>query len=139
MKSTCVLLIAAIVAFPQAADAVKEAKAKLKGSWTATEVVKGGEKSDKAITLKFDDDKVMVAVGGEEEITGKYAIDPSKSPATFDITIEHDGQTITVAALYEVKGDVLRICHSVDVLGGIRPAALEATANTSVVTLKRGK
>ena len=140
MRPTCILLIALLVAMPAVAgDAVKDAKAKLKGNWTSTEVVKGGEKSDKSIRLKFDGDKVTVAVGGEDEITGKYAIDPSKSPATLDVTIEHDGQTAKVEALYEVKGDVLRICHAVDVLGGDRPTAIEATANTSVVTLKRDK
>jgi uncharacterized protein (TIGR03067 family) len=139
MKSTCVLLIAAVVAFPPAGDAVKDAQAKLKGTWNSTEVVKGGEKSDKSLTLKFDGDKVTVAIGGEDEISAKYTVDPSKSPATLDVTIEHDGQTITAEALYELKGDVLRLCHAVDVLGGTRPTAIEATATTSVVTLKRSK
>ena len=65
-------------------------------------------------------------------------IDPSKSPATLDVSIEHDGNKITVQALYEVKGDVLRICHAVD-LSAARPDAIAATANTALVTLKREK
>jgi uncharacterized protein (TIGR03067 family) len=139
MKPTCILLIAAAIVFPPAGDAVKDAKAKLKGGWTSTEIVKGGDKSDMTVNLKFDGDKVKVAIGGEDPIEAEYAIDPSKTPATLDVSLEHDGNKITVKALYEVKGDVLRICHSVEVAGGERPTAIESTANTTVVTLKREK
>ena len=139
MKPTCLLLIAAFVAFPPAGDdAVKAAKDKLKGTWLATEVTKGGQKSDAKIRIEFDGDKVKASVGDEEGLVGTYAIDPTKSPTTLDVTIEHDGNKVTIAALYELKGDDLRICHAL-ALDGPRPAAIESTADTSLAVLKRQK
>jgi uncharacterized protein (TIGR03067 family) len=137
MKSTCILLIAALVAFSPAEDAVKDAKAKLKGSWTSTEVLKKGEGTTMTVGLKFDGDRLTITVNGSDVIEGTYSIDPSKSPAAIDVTFEKDGNSVTVAAAYEFKGDSLRICHVID--GGPRPTAIESNEKTALVTLKRDK
>jgi len=139
MRPTCILLIAALVAIPAiAGDAAKEAQGKLKGAWTTTEIVKGGQKEEVKIRLEFDGGKLNVTLPNGETATGTYSIDASKTPATMDISIEQGGNTHKIDAIYEIKGDVLRLCHAHGD-GGARPTAIEATEKTALATLKRDK
>src|SRR5947208_16994325 len=88
MRQTCILLIAALVAIPAVAgDATKQAKDKLKGAWTTTEIVKAGEKDDAKIRIEFDGDEIKVTLPNGEIAAGTYAIDSSKAPTTMDFTI----------------------------------------------------
>jgi uncharacterized protein (TIGR03067 family) len=121
-----------------AGDAAKKDKDKLNGSWQSTEIVNGGNKSDLEVTLKFDGDKVTVTIKDKDAITGTYSIDPSKTPATIDLNLEKDGNALKVLAIYEVKGDELKICHTQGE-GSDRPTSFEATEKTALATLKRQK
>jgi hypothetical protein len=55
-----------------------------------------------------------------------------------DIRYEKDGNPITIPAIYELTGDDLKLCHP-SAEGGARPSAIEATAKTVLMTLKRQK
>ena len=133
------MLIAALVAIPAAAgDAAKQAKDKLKGAWQSTKIVNAGKKVDRQGRVEFDGDQVKMTPMGKGTMVGKYAIDPSKSPATMDITIDKEGVMLMIPAIYELKGDELRICHAQGE-GGVRPTAFEATEKTALATLKRDK
>src|SRR5207248_8856589 len=85
---------------------------KLQGVWVYTEYTVGGEKIDpKQSQLEFKGDKFTCTAKGEEAVTGTYTIDREKSPATMNLTIEREGNKITVPAIYEFKGDVLKLCY----------------------------
>ena len=137
---TCMCIATACAAIASAGDATKAAKEKLQGSWQSTEIVNGGNKSDLEVNVKFDGDKVAVTIARKDSIHGTYSIDPSKSPATIDLKLDKDGNTLDVQAIYEVKGDELKIrkrhCQGE---GGERPTAFESTEKTALATLKRQK
>ena len=49
-----------------------------------------------------------------------------------------DGKEIAIPAIYELKGDDLKICHPHSE-GGERPTAIESSASTVLMTLKKTK
>ena len=73
---------------------------------------------------------------GDDVQTGTYKLDPSKTPNWIDVTIGGG----TYLAIYELKGDTLRICHRK--AGGDRPTEFvseAASPNTVLSILKRQK
>src|SRR3954451_22201373 len=98
-RTLAVLVVGILVAFASAGDAAKQAKEKLHGSWQSTEIVSGGNKSDLEVNVKFDGDKVIVAIKGKDTINGTYSVDTSKSPATLDLNLDHDGNALTIRAI----------------------------------------
>jgi uncharacterized protein (TIGR03067 family) len=138
-------LLAILVVWPllcaqDAGDAAKRDKEKLQGNWKATEGISGGKKAEVEVRMTFQGDKVwMVAGGGGGSFRGTYSIDPRKSPATVDFIPSPELNEKTVLAIYELKGDELKICHTLLHKGGERPKSFEATAKTVLLTLKRQK
>ncbi len=128
-----------------AADVDGKSKDQLQGVWVATEIIDGGKKvPDMDARLEFVGEKVKLTMGGKggatEQHPGTYTIDTRKFPATMDITFERNGEKVTLPAIYELKGDTLKLCHPQDQDGReIRPSALEPTVTTVLVTLKRQK
>lgn len=99
-------------------DAVKAAKAKLKGSWSLVSLEESGKKQPfpegAKMSLVFQDDKVIMqsAFGDKKDSKeATYVIDPTKKPATIDIT-PADGpeKGKTMAAIYVIEKDELKIC-----------------------------
>jgi uncharacterized protein (TIGR03067 family) len=64
--------------------------------------------------LNFIGDKVlsvMVNTGGKEvEFKNVFKLDPSRKPKEIDLTPDGEGKGKTVAGLYELEGDSLRVC-----------------------------
>jgi uncharacterized protein (TIGR03067 family) len=114
---------------------------KLQGVWVFTEYTVGGEKLEpKQSQLEFQKDKFTYTAKGEEAVTGTYTIDREKSPATMNLVFEREGEKITLPAIYELRGHVLKLCYPTT--GSVsegRPKRFEATANTVLVILKRQK
>ncbi len=119
---------------PNSGVAAKRDMEKLQGIWIVTAITENGKKMEGEIRMEFKGDKVTMSEKGEPRgRKGTYTIDPEKSPATIDIPFE-DGED-TLSAIYQLKGDELKICG-----GEIRPNSFEATANNTVlITLKRQK
>jgi uncharacterized protein (TIGR03067 family) len=135
-----VVVAGSLFAADGAGEAAKRDKEKLQGNWKATEIIAGGEKRAVEVRMTFQGDKVaMVELPAGGGFTGTYSIDPEKSPATMNFTRGAEGSKVTVLAIYELKGDELKICHILLDKGGERPKAFEATAKTILVTLKRQK
>src|SRR5262249_15831658 len=108
-------------------------KETIEGVWVGT-AKEAGKKVALEVRMEFKGKKVTISLKGEAALTGTYKIAPDKSPATMDITI----QGTTILAIYELKGDQLKICNSTTE-GGARPSAIEATEKTALATLKRQK
>jgi uncharacterized protein (TIGR03067 family) len=135
-----VALAAAMSAFT--ADSVSDAKA-VQGSWlSATAELAGRPMPDsvrKSISLKLENGKYEVFVG-EHPDRGTYTIDADTTPKSMTISgIEGPNHGKTFLAIYELKGDTLRICY--DLSGAKRPAEFKSVAGTKLylVTYHRKK
>jgi uncharacterized protein (TIGR03067 family) len=110
----------------------KPAKAELAGQ-PMTEVVL------KSISLKLDHGKYEVFVGGAPD-RGTYTLDSTTKPKSMTITgTEGPNHGRTFPAIYELKGDTLRICY--DLSGAKRPTEFKSIAGTRLylVTYNRKK
>jgi len=131
---------ASLIAF--AADPPDDAKA-VQGSWTPTKAELGGQPMTeavlKSISLKLDHGKYEVSVGGNSD-KGTYTLDSASKPKSMTITgSEGPNSGKTFPAIYELKGDTLRICY--DLSGAKRPTEFKSIAGTKLylVTYNRKK
>ena len=131
---------ASLTAF--AADPPDDAKA-VQGSWTPTKAELGGQPMTeavlKSISLKLDHGKYEVSVGGNSD-KGTYTLDSASKPKSMTITgTEGPNNGKTFPAIYELKGDALRICY--DLSGAKRPTEFKSMAGTKLylVTYNRKK
>ena len=136
----CLIVAASLTAF--AADPPDDAKA-VQGSWTPAKADLGGQPMTEAvltsISLKLDNGKYEVAVGGKSD-KGTYTVDSTSKPKSMTITgNEGPNNGKTFPAIYELKGDTLRICY--DLSGAKRPTEFKSIAGTKLylVTYNRKK
>jgi uncharacterized protein (TIGR03067 family) len=76
------------------------------------------------------------AVGDDVEAT--FNVYPDKSPGSLDIHMKANPRTMTLRMLYELKGDVLRLCYDL-VPDAARPEEVAARDSYVILTLKRAK
>jgi len=143
MKNTiciCLVVAASMTAF--AADKPNDAKA-LQGIWMPVKAELGGQPMPdavlKTITLKLDSGKYEVSVGGKPD-KGTYTLDFATKPKSMTITgTAGPNSGKTFPAIYELKGDTLRICY--DLSGAKRPTEFKSIAGTRLylVTYNRKK
>jgi uncharacterized protein (TIGR03067 family) len=126
----------------RAAESKGDAKA-LEGTWLPTMAELAGEKFPdeglKSITLTLSGSSYTVMVGKATD-KGTVKLDPGKKPKTLDITgTEGPNKGKTFLAIYELKGDTLRVCY--DLSGKARPEEFKTKADTQLflVTYKRKK
>ena len=89
--------------------------------------------------MVLKDDNYLVTVGKDPD-EGKCKIDPTKTPKTIDVTgVKGPNQGKTFLAIYELKGDDLRVCY--DLSGKQRPTEFKSAEGTQLflVTYKRQK
>jgi uncharacterized protein (TIGR03067 family) len=115
----------------------------LQGTWLPSAAELGGkmfpDEVRKTIKLVVKDDKYTVTVG-EAVDRGTIKLMPSATPKAMDITgTEGPNKGKTIPAIYERKGDTLRICY--DLGGKKRPTEFKTEAGTQLflVEYKRQK
>jgi len=135
----CFALAASAAAF--AADP-PDAKA-IQGSWAPVKAELSGQPMAEAvlktISLKLTDGKYEVHVGTQPD-NGTYTLDETTRPKSITVTgTDGPNRGRTFPAIYELKGDTLRICY--DLSGAKRPAEFKSVANTRLylVTYSRKK
>jgi uncharacterized protein (TIGR03067 family) len=120
MKVQALLVVVAaglLVAADAKDDAVKAAKAKLKGAWKVVTLEEQGEKAPEDVVNKmrlvFQDDKLVIKGTDDGDHEAKYSIDPSQKPASLDL-VPADGQEKgkTLRCIYSLEGDDLKICSA---------------------------
>ena len=92
-----------------------------------------------SISLKLDNGKYEVLVGAAPD-KGTYTLDSASKPKSMTITgTEGPNNGKTLPAIYELKGDTLRICY--DLSGAKRPTEFKSVAGTKLylVTYRRKK
>ena len=114
---------------------------KFTGKWVPVEATYNGTVVDKdkleSSLLTIEGNK-YTSKRGEKTDEGTIAVDESKTPATFDvIRKKSDGETQTIPAICELKGDTLRICYSWQ--SAARPTDFKSEADSGVllVTYKK--
>src|SRR5437899_7010897 len=108
----CLAVGASLQAF--AADAPDDAKA-VQGTWKPATAELAGQPMDdavvKSISLKLENGKYEVHVGDKPD-KGTHTLDATTKPKSMTITgTEGPNRGETFPAIYELKGDTLRICY----------------------------
>ena len=139
---TCICLTVAASLSAFAAGAADDAKA-VQGNWKPVKAELAGQPMAdavlKSISLKLDHGNYEVFVG-EEPDRGTYTIDSTTRPRSMTITGgEGPNHGKTFPAIYELRGDTLRICY--DLSGAKRPTEFKTVAGTKLylVTYQRKK
>lgn len=135
----CLCFVIAISWNAHAADS-PDAKA-LQGTWVPVKADLGGRPLPdavlKGITLKMDKGTYDVTADGTPD-KGTYTLDASTQPKAITITgTNGPNQSKTFPAIYELKGETLRICY--DLSGTKRPTTFESVPGTRLylVTYQR--
>ena len=136
----CFVVCASLSAY--AADSPSDAKA-VQGNWKPAKAELAGQPMTdavlKSISLKLDNGKYEVFVGDKPD-RGTYTLDSATKPKSMTITgTEGPNRGKTFPAIYELKGDTLRICY--DLSGTKRPTEFKSVADTQLylVTYNRKK
>jgi uncharacterized protein (TIGR03067 family) len=139
------LLIAATLMIPTPPfgdDSAQETK-KLNGTWKMEKMEINGQDMPESVYKEFklvlQDGKYDVQARGTKD-SGTVQVDAGKKPKTMEIHgKEGPNQGKTMRCIYELKGDVLKICYD---LGGKEfPKEFSAPANSNrmLAEYKRGK
>ncbi len=138
----CLGFAVAVLLSAFAADSPDDAKA-VQGSWTPAKAELAGQPMTddvlKTISLKLENGRYDVLVGVLPD-KGTYTIDSTTKPKSMTITgTEGPNNGKTYPAIYELKGDTLRICY--DLSGAKRPTEFKTSAGTKLylVTYNRKK
>ncbi len=138
--SICIVAGLSLRAF--SADSSDDAKA-VQGTWKPAKAELAGRLMDEAvvktISLKLEAGKYEVFVGDKPD-KGTYTLDSTAKPKEMTVTgTEGPNHGKTFPAIYELKGDTLRICY--DLSGAKRPTEFKSVAGTKLylVTYKRAK
>jgi uncharacterized protein (TIGR03067 family) len=118
---------------------------KLQGSWKVVAMVQDGNENNEFEDhiATFDGKTFAIKKGDEVVMKGTYKADLKKKPHQIDFTFEEgpgDIKDKNSAAIYEIKGDTLRICSSRPGDDN-RPTEFSAADGSRriLVTLKREK
>ena len=128
-----VLSLLFIATLAAAAGEKPDAKA-IEGTWAPVKAELAGQPFPetvlKTISLKLDGGKYDVSVAGEPD-KGTYTLNPSTKPKSMVIVgTEGPNKGKTFPAIYELAGDILRVCY--DLSGKERPAEFKTIAGTQL-------
>jgi uncharacterized protein (TIGR03067 family) len=101
---------------PVCADDAQRDQDALQGTWKVVELELDGKPANQklrdAVTFVFADNKMTLA--GPKGIGKRhysFKLDPTKNPKAIDLTaLDGPGKGLTGPAIYELKGDELRLC-----------------------------
>lgn len=130
MKTRWLLVVAAFVlVVPARAGDVKEEMKQLDGAWAPAKAELAGQslpdETLKTMKLVLAGGNYKLEVNGTVADQGTLTIDPAKKPKAMDIKgTEGPNKGKTFLAIYELKGDSLRICY--DLTGKERPTEFKA-------------
>ena len=90
-------------------DAVKQEMKKLQGNWVRIYVEADGKKSDDG--KKEPGQAITLTINGDKYDGETFKLDPAKNPKHINVsTVDDKGKAMTLPGIYELKGDVLKLC-----------------------------
>ena len=134
-----VVLMALVLAVPQAAKKPAAGAAALQGTWITESINGQSAEGQPELSLTFTGANYHQTFGGQVNERGTFKVDTSKKPMTIDLTIvEGDDAGKVQLGIFEVSGDTLR-AHF-DVPGGqARPTDMTAKEGSLLVVAKKKK
>lgn len=131
ITGACAIMGASLSLFP--AGRLDDTKA-IQGLWAPVTAVLAGQPMEesivKIISLNMDNGKYLVLVGDAPD-KGTYTLHQDTKPKGIDVAgTEGPNAGKTFPAIYELKGDTLRICY--DLSGARRPAEFKSIAGTKL-------
>jgi len=141
MLATMIVLSAA---GPVSTTADARANDALQGTWAAVSAERSAQPADdlKGHQLTFSGDRFTIRSKGKVVYQGTYTTDPSKKPASIDFkNTAGEMKGKTWLGIYELDGDVLKICDNADDVAKERPSAFvtETRSGQVLVNFKRAK
>lgn len=144
MRTAGLFAVAVVVVMSPSArgEAAGDDWKKLAGTWKVEAATFNGEDSTaifKEAVLTIEEGKYKVTFGGTTD-AGTLKIDPAKKPKQMTVTgTDGPSKDKTLPAIYEIDGDTLKICYTLD--GKDPPTEFKSTAEnkTLLVTYKRDK
>jgi uncharacterized protein (TIGR03067 family) len=133
----------AVLAIALAPADKKTDKELLQGAWVVVtieaqgEVVKSGDLFDRVKDMKLTFKDNAVINSHHPDGKGTFKLDPDKKPPALDLVMTVAQETRTHRAIYELKGDTLRICSSPG--EGERPTEFTSKGDLLILTFKREK
>lgn len=133
-----IVLLAPVIAI-RGDDTPADDLTNLQGTWQVTKAVYSGKEAPKAVA---DDAKLIIAkdvltfVSSNEKNTAKLTLDAdvSKSPRRFDAEVlDGNSKGKTRKAIYELSGDVLKLCWS---FGDAYPEKLASDEQSTLLYLE---
>jgi uncharacterized protein (TIGR03067 family) len=115
--------------------------AALVGEWVVDRRDVGGQKLYVLpVTLEFTfaaDGKVVLQRNGKKWATGRYTVDPTRSPAEIEWAMTDANGRDAITGIYKVENDTLTLCTVAP--ADARPATFEPPAGSRIThwTLKR--
>jgi uncharacterized protein (TIGR03067 family) len=141
-QTLCLCFAFAVTLVTGAAVASKDAES-IQGTWAPAKAELAGnplpDEVLKTIILKLDHGNFDVSVAGQPD-KGTYTLETSSQPKVITIKgTEGPNKGKTIPAIYELKGDSLRICY--DLSGAKHPGEFKTEAGTRLflVTYQRKK
>ena len=90
-------------------DAVKQEMKLLQGNWVRIYVEADGKKSEDG--KKEPGQAITLTINGDKYDGETFKLDPAKSPKHINVsTVDDKGKAIALPGIYELKGDVLKLC-----------------------------
>jgi uncharacterized protein (TIGR03067 family) len=143
MKTILCVCIVVTASLPALAAEKSDDYQALQGEWIPVKAELGGKPMPaavlKTISLKLTKNEYEVLVAGKLD-KGTWTIDSAAKPKGMKITgVEGPNAGKTFPAIYELAGDILRVCY--DLSGKKRPTEFKTKADTKLylVTYKRKK
>lgn len=142
MNTAILIGVVLAVAAPGDKEAPKKEAPSVVGEWDSEKAVQGGMERplpDGGIKITFTTDgKFLFKKGNNDEQTGSYKVDATKSPGEIDITPPNEDAPHI--GIFKSDGDTLTICLA-DKGSTDRPTKFESPDGTKImlITLKRAK
>lgn len=136
MRQTSALIALLVLVGFAAADDKKDVKG-LQGTWKMSEVSVAGKKADIPKDVEtfyiFSGDKVTMKDKGKPDKKGTFSVDSSKKPKQIDLVGEPNDAKQKMLAIYELKGDTLKIAWGLTNLDKQRPASFDGAAMVTIL------
>src|SRR5262249_36521393 len=111
------------------------------GSWTVTSALVNGkpEVEIQGGKFLFKDGKLTLRARDQVIVELSCKVDPTKKPRAIDLTFTREGKEETALGIYELEGDVLKLCLRKPTEKG-RPTEFASKDETiALIELKRDK